>query len=566
MRCGPAQADRRLEPRPGLVRARRRRRARRPARRRRSRHCAPRAGRPSRRHVDRERDDRGGPRRRTRARRRGDRASSRVPVRPTGCGCSRTTRSPTTATTTTSRTARSGSSSTTSGGSRRSPSSSRRSGRRGHGYAHVNQAFAAAVIEELDRDPTATVCFQDYHLYLAPRLRARGARPTRARALRPHPVAAVRLLARAARGRAARGARGPARERRRRLPHRALAPQLLEACRRRAECDSRRVPRHDGDARCRRGRSRIDPGEFDELRESPAVLDGGGARSPRRGPSCSIVRVDRTDPSKNIVRGFRAFALLLERHPGAARARRRCSRCSTRRGRTSRRTPSTSTRSSARRARSTSASATDGWRPVDLQVGDNFPQAVAAYKQFDVLLVNPIFDGMNLVAKEAPLVNGRDGVVVLSENAGAHEEIGEWAITVNPFDIEGQAEALYEALTMAAGRSAGGAPRRSTRTCASTTSRRGCERPARRPRPAARRPRPTSIAAMTELSHVDESSGAVQMVDVGHKPLSRRRAIARGDGADGARDRAAAARAAEGRRARRPRSSPGSWRRSGRAS
>jgi trehalose 6-phosphate synthase len=62
--------------------------------------------------------------------------------------------------------------------------------------------------------------------------------------------------------------------------------------------------------------------------------------------------------------------------------------------------------------------------------------------------VNAIFDGMNLVAKEAPLVNARDGVLVLSENAGVHEELGEWAVTVNPFDVTGQAEALHEALTM----------------------------------------------------------------------------------------------------------------------
>jgi trehalose 6-phosphate synthase len=81
-------------------------------------------------------------------------------------------------------------------------------------------------------------------------------------------------------------------------------------------------------------------------------------------------------------------------------------------------------------------------------VADNFPQSVAAYKQYDVLLVNAVYDGMNLVAKEGPLVNGRDGVLVLSENAGAHEELGQWAVTVNPFDVWGQAEALHEALTM----------------------------------------------------------------------------------------------------------------------
>jgi trehalose 6-phosphate synthase len=64
------------------------------------------------------------------------------------------------------------------------------------------------------------------------------------------------------------------------------------------------------------------------------------------------------------------------------------------------------------------------------------------------LLVNAIFDGMNLIAKEAPLLNERDGVLVLSENTGAHEELGRWAITVNPFDVVGQAEALHEALEL----------------------------------------------------------------------------------------------------------------------
>ena len=71
---------------------------------------------------------------------------------------------------------------------------------------------------------------------------------------------------------------------------------------------------------------------------------------------------------------------------------------------------------------------------------------MAAYKQFDVLLVNAIFDGMNLVAKEAPLVNARNGAVVLSENAGAHEELADWAVSVNPFDVAGQADALDQAL------------------------------------------------------------------------------------------------------------------------
>ena len=92
----------------------------------------------------------------------------------------------------------------------------------------------------------------------------------------------------------------------------------------------------------------------------------------------------------------------------------------------------------------------ESWLPIDLQIADNFAQSVAAYKQYDALLVNAIFDGLNLVSKEAPLVNGRDGVLILSENAGSHAEIGEWAITVNPFDVYEQANAIHAALTMGA--------------------------------------------------------------------------------------------------------------------
>ena len=131
----------------------------------------------------------------------------------------------------------------------------------------------------------------------------------------------------------------------------------------------------------------------------------------------------------------------------------------------------------------------DGRQPVDLRVADDFPRSVAAYKQFDVLLVNAVYDGLNLVAKEGPLVNGRDGVLVLSENAGAHEELGEWALTVNPFDISGQADALYEALVMPAAERArraaglrGADPRQRDRGVdrgAARRSRRGACRPPR---------------------------------------------------------------------------------------
>ena len=91
---------------------------------------------------------------------------------------------------------------------------------------------------------------------------------------------------------------------------------------------------------------------------------------------------------------------------------------------------------------------TPDWMPIQLKLRDDLEEAVAAYKNYDVLLVNAMFDGMNLVAKEGPVVNGRYGVSILSENTGAHEELGEHALSVNPFDIQELADSIHAALTM----------------------------------------------------------------------------------------------------------------------
>ena len=205
-----------------------------------------------------------------------------------------------------------------------------------------------------------------------------------------------------------------------------------------------------------------------------------------------------------------------------------------------------------------------GWKPLDLQIQDNFPQSVAAYKQFDVLLVNAIFDGMNLVAKEAPLVNVRDGVMILSENAGAHEELADWAISINPFDVAGQAEAIHTAITMAAERAGGedqGDSRLGGRPRHQQVDRDATHRPRRSRGNGASTLIPVSRPDGAKLSHVDEE-GAVSMVDVGGKPLERRRATARAfSGCMLTRRR----RSARFRRATlwRPRRSPASWLRSG---
>jgi trehalose 6-phosphate synthase len=86
--------------------------------------------------------------------------------------------------------------------------------------------------------------------------------------------------------------------------------------------------------------------------------------------------------------------------------------------------------------------------PIQLKLRDDLDEAMATYKHYDLLLVNAMFDGMNLVAKEGPLVNENDGVSILSENTGAHEELGEYALSVNPFDIQELADSIHAALTM----------------------------------------------------------------------------------------------------------------------
>jgi trehalose 6-phosphate synthase len=92
-----------------------------------------------------------------------------------------------------------------------------------------------------------------------------------------------------------------------------------------------------------------------------------------------------------------------------------------------------------------------GWLPIVLSLTDDRARSLAALTLSDVLLINPVRDGMNLVAKEGPLVNTQDGVLVLSREAGAWEELelgGEGALGVNPFDVAGTAEVLHDALSM----------------------------------------------------------------------------------------------------------------------
>ena len=318
------------------------------------------------------------------------------------------------------------------------------------GYARVNENFAEAVLEELELDPEAAVFFHDYQLYLAPRhVRERAPDALLAHFVHipwpqtdywhvlPDPI--------------------------RRAIHEGLLANdvigfhthrwqlnFLRAASDLAGADSDFA---DGTAASNGHRSlvtvhpiSVDPGEFDELARSTEVLAAEAELLERR-PEKLIVRVDRTDPSKNIVRGFRAFELYLEAHPEMHErvtmlahldpSRQDIPEYAEYLGALQR---------EARRVNDRFQR--EGWIPIELSIEDDFSRSVAAYKQFDVLFVNAIFDGMNLIAKEGPLINRRDGVLVLSENAGAHDELGRWALSINPFDVAGQAAAIDRALTM----------------------------------------------------------------------------------------------------------------------
>jgi trehalose 6-phosphate synthase len=160
-----------------------------------------------------------------------------------------------------------------------------------------------------------------------------------------------------------------------------------------------------------------------------------------------ILRVDRADLSKNVLRGFSAFDVFLDQHPEFNErvtfiAQLMPSRTDV---------PEYAEyleRIEAVVAVVNHRHGSPDWMPIQLKLRDDLEEAVAAYKHYDVLMVNAMFDGMNLVAKEGPMVNERAGVSILSENTGAHEELGEYALSVNPFDIQELADSIHAALTM----------------------------------------------------------------------------------------------------------------------
>ncbi|WP_171165142.1 trehalose-6-phosphate synthase [Streptomyces sp. I05A-00742] len=320
-------------------------------------------------------------------------------------------------------------------------------------YEAYNAAFADALAEEAAEG--AAVLVQDYHLTLVPGL-LRERRPDLRIGHFSHtpwaPPDYYRMLPDDVAAQVLRGILGGDRAA---FLTRRWADAFAACC---ADVLGAEVERTDGTATAVRfeGRTTLlgvhglgaDAAFLRERAHRPDVEERMAALRKQIGPGRkTIVRVDRTELSKNIVRGLYAYRRLLLDHPQWH-------------GRVVHIAFAYPSRQDLAVYRDYTAEVervadgineefgTADWQPVALHVKDDFARSLAAYRMADVALVNPIRDGMNLVAKEVPVVSDDGCALVLSREAGAAAELGADAILVNPYDIEATARALHEALLM----------------------------------------------------------------------------------------------------------------------
>jgi trehalose 6-phosphate synthase len=184
------------------------------------------------------------------------------------------------------------------------------------------------------------------------------------------------------------------------------------------------------------------------IANSPRALDYEAKLSADTG-EITIVRIDRAEPNKNVIRGFRAYELMLNRYPEL-------------KGKVKFLAFLVPSRTHIRQYQRymdeiqqviqqiNNSLATPEWQPIVPFIENNYTQAIAGMKLYDALLVNTIIEGMNLVAKEGPVVNSKNGVLVLSHSSGGYQQLSDGAISVSPTDVEGTMEALHQAITMSA--------------------------------------------------------------------------------------------------------------------
>lgn len=326
------------------------------------------------------------------------------------------------------------------------------------GYVAVNEMFAQAISDEIVSAPKpALVMLQDYHLYLAPNLIRHKFRPKQRYTLAhfihiPWPGAEDwgflpnRMRRSILEGLCAVDLLG--------FQTREDGLNFIRTCE--SHLPGARVNYRAGKVRFR--------GHMTYVRDFPISIDVKGLQTfaesdevqsyheqltEAHGEYQIILRIDRIEPSKNIVRGFQSFEDLLERYPEH-------------RGKVKFLALLVPSRLGVSEygdylnevmglvGRVNARYGGNGWEPIRVLVEENYPRAIAGLQIYDVLLANSIADGMNLVAKEGPTVNQRNGVVVLSERTGAFQQLESGVLVVAPLDVYGTAESLHQALTMLA--------------------------------------------------------------------------------------------------------------------
>lgn len=302
------------------------------------------------------------------------------------------------------------------------------------GYQRYNLAFAEAIAQAAA--PEAVVLVNDYHLLLAGAM-LREARPD----LRTVHFSHTPF---------------PSPEELDMLPGRTVH-ELVSGMGGYGACGFHSRRWEDAFRRCLAGKTTLpetfvaplgpDLGRLREVAESGACAERMRQLGERFGDRRLVVRSDRLELSKNLLRGLRAFDLLLQEHP---EWRRRVVHLV--RGYVSRQglPEYLAYRSEVEHLADL---VNERWSDAEytavvVDIGDDFASTVAALRSYDVLLVNPVRDGMNLVAKEGPVLNERDGMLVLSRQAGAYDELGPACFGVHAFDVSETAEALHAALSL----------------------------------------------------------------------------------------------------------------------
>jgi trehalose 6-phosphate synthase len=327
-----------------------------------------------------------------------------------------------------------------------------------NGYLAVNRLFAEAIAQQIISAPQpALLMLQDYHLYLVPRLIRHkfrpktkytlahfvhipwpgaedwGFLPTKMRLAILEGLCSVDLLG---------------------FQTREDALNFIRTCE--THLPGAHVNYRQGKVRFRNHTAHIrdfpisiDVKGLKQFAETPEVIAYRDQLLQLHGDSQIILRIDRIEPSKNIVRGFQAFDELLELHPEhRGNVKFLALLVPSRLGVNEYGSYLDEVMGLAGRVNAKYGG--NDWEPIRVLVEENYPRAVAGLLLYDVLLANSIADGMNLVAKEGPIVNDREGVLILSERTGAYQQLEPGVLVVSPLDIYGTAEAMHRALTMSA--------------------------------------------------------------------------------------------------------------------